>query len=991
MRHTKSVVPERSMTGDLSAGRDPLGMSGRLLLAFSALAGLTIGACLVALLTFEHVKSSVLNVTEVAVPRMGASLQIAEVSAEISAAAPRIVATDSQASRVEERARLDRHLGRLHSFISSLSEQGLHENDVQVLLRTSEQIENELRQLDGHVQNRIQAAERKSATVASLGDTHLRFEEVLEPLIDNTVFELIIEGETVTTNGSVRIIDLVENGAGHLDRLLMLQAESNLVAGLLAEAIRVDDVALIQPLRERFTSSKAAIDRLRVNLPNTEETISLGLSIDRLLGIASGEPSLFESRVIFAAQAPQLNATDQLAWESKAAALKSAHDQFLLLITKLIDDAAFDLVLSTEEVSEESRAAVNDLIDIGANRVHWAMTLRSEVNLTLGLLGEAATIPRQNMLQPVRERFDSSTDHVRRALQNLVGVPQEATVAEAAWKVLEHGMGSDSIFSLRSEELGHERAARASAAMSQKLAGEMGKIVSGFVEVSEASSASASYSAAKSIANGQLLLIAFSIASFSCAAAFMLVYVRPKVIQPLEEMTTAMSRLADGDTSVEVPCRDRTDEMGRMARAVGIFRDTAVQVQESNLKEIEATRRRLSDAIESISEAFSLYDAQDRLVVANSKYKSLLYPSIADEIEPGMTFEEIIRRATELGLVRDADGRIEDWIAERLSRHREPGEPQIQQRADGRWIMVSERRTEDGGTVAVYSDITELKQREQQLASKSNTLEQLSNQLAKYLAPQVYESIFTGRQEVKLSSRRRKLTVFFSDIAGFTETADRLESEDLTELLNHYLTEMSEIALRYGATIDKYVGDAIVIFFGDPESRGIKEDARQCVRMALEMQQRMTDLQGIWRDAGVEKPLQCRMGINTGFCTVGNFGSEDRMDYTIIGGGVNLASRLESVAKPGEVLVSYETYALVRDVLQCEPRGEINVKGIAYPVATYAIIGDRQSDTNAQTHIAEEGQSFRLDLDVSNMPMQDRRRAISILQKALEMLSQRDR
>jgi adenylate cyclase len=120
----------------------------------------------------------------------------------------------------------------------------------------------------------------------------------------------------------------------------------------------------------------------------------------------------------------------------------------------------------------------------------------------------------------------------------------------------------------------------------------------------------------------------------------------------------------------------------------------------------------------------------------------------------------------------------------------------------GRWIMVSERRTEDGGTVAVYSDITELKQREQGLTEKSNTLAALSSKLAKYLAPQVYDSIFTGQQDVKIVSKRKKLTVCFSDLVGFTEITDKMESEDLTELLNHYLTEMSKIALQYGATID---------------------------------------------------------------------------------------------------------------------------------------------------------------------------------------------
>src|SRR4029079_15087137 len=113
----------------------------------------------------------------------------------------------------------------------------------------------------------------------------------------------------------------------------------------------------------------------------------------------------------------------------------------------------------------------------------------------------------------------------------------------------------------------------------------------------------------------------------------------------------------------------------------------------------------------------------------------------------------------------------------------------------------------------------------------------------KYLSPQVYSSIFTGQQSVEISSRRKKLTIFFSDIADFTQTTDSLESEELTALLNRYLTEMSRIALEHGATVDKYIGDAILAFFGDPESRGVQEDAVACVRMAIAMQRRMRDLQ----------------------------------------------------------------------------------------------------------------------------------------------------
>ncbi len=392
------------------------------------------------------------------------------------------------------------------------------------------------------------------------------------------------------------------------------------------------------------------------------------------------------------------------------------------------------------------------------------------------------------------------------------------------------------------------------------------------------------------------------------------------------------------------------------------------------------SERRLAEAIESISEGFACYDGEDRLVICNSCYRNMLYPGLEIDLSAGTTFESIIRRAAERGYIKDAEDRVEEWIAERLEQHRNPVEPQVQQRGNGRWVMVSERRTEDGGTVSVYSDISELKQREQDLTEKSKALASLSSKLAKYLAPQVYDSIFTGQQDVKIVSKRKKLTVCFSDLVGFTEITDSLESEDLTQLLNHYLTEMSKIALQYGATIDKYVGDAIVMFFGDPATLGVKEDALACVQMAIAMQQRVSELAGEWRDNGIETPLRCRIGVHTGYCTVGNFGSEDRMDYTMVGGTVNLASRLEHEASPGGVLISFETYALVKDDVCCEERGQVQVKGIAQPVATYAVIGLKQDMEPVGTA------HLRLELDAERMSDDERKAAAGALRRALGLL-----
>ena len=166
--------------------------------------------------------------------------------------------------------------------------------------------------------------------------------------------------------------------------------------------------------------------------------------------------------------------------------------------------------------------------------------------------------------------------------------------------------------------------------------------------------------------------------------------------------------------------------------------------------------------------------------------------------------------------------------------------------------------------------------------------------IAKYLSPQIYKSIFSGQKDVAIATERKKLTIFFSDIKDFTATTERLQPEDLTALLNEYLTEMSTIALEHGATVDKFIGDAHPGLLRRPgDARAWRRTRSACVRMAVDMQQRLAQLNAEWRERGIEQPFRARMGINTGYCNVGNFGSDDRMDYTIIGAEANLAARLQ--------------------------------------------------------------------------------------------------
>ena len=230
--------------------------------------------------------------------------------------------------------------------------------------------------------------------------------------------------------------------------------------------------------------------------------------------------------------------------------------------------------------------------------------------------------------------------------------------------------------------------------------------------------------------------------------------------------------------------------------------------------------------------------------------------------------------------------------------------------------------------------------RELELASANDVI-------ARYVPAQLAARILSGEHQADAPPERRKLTLFFSDIKDFTQTTDQLEAEDLSRILNEYLSEMATIAERHGGTIDKFVGDAVMIFFGAPVATDDRDHALRAVRMAVQMQRRTAELATRWFHEGIPVPFQVRMGVNTGPASVGSFGSEGRRDYTAIGNQVNLAARLEAECPPGGILISHATWALVRDEIPCDPQGELRVKGLHYPVRVYLVRQDGSDVTRA--------------------------------------------
>lgn len=284
-----------------------------------------------------------------------------------------------------------------------------------------------------------------------------------------------------------------------------------------------------------------------------------------------------------------------------------------------------------------------------------------------------------------------------------------------------------------------------------------------------------------------------------------------------------------------------------------------------------------------------------------------------------------------------------------------------------------------------HSRIRKMDLMNKKLANEQVLYKLRTYKLSRYLTPTVWKAINEGREN-SLSTERKRVTVFFSDIKGFSTLSEELEAETLTDILNTYLTEMAKIVIKHKGTIDKFMGDAIMVIYGDSKSEGLKTDCLRCVAMAIEMRKKMKELQTRWYNQGIKKPLQIRMGINTGYCTVGSFGTSHYMDYTVLGTHVNLASRLETAADPGEILVSHETWSLIKDVIMCRDKGEITAKGFSHPIKVYQVVDFRKDLGKHQSYFEENLEGFSMHMDLEKIKNYDREKVIEYLELVSERL-----
>ena len=420
--------------------------------------------------------------------------------------------------------------------------------------------------------------------------------------------------------------------------------------------------------------------------------------------------------------------------EAALVELSNAHDQIQELLTskaKVKRERVSELqeMLNRHSLLPQARAAATtqmfDSID--------AILLLDEAQLAVATI--VATLLRVTSAEateamgvtssgPTAEDFPVLTSSIKKAVSTLEGVAKKLDPETAAeltgliGKFQKFWTGGRSMFRTRTLELDQILEAKRQLSFNSDYSRRLAEATTLLVASTQEDIASANLKASSVQRISTGVMIAVILLSIISSALIVWLYVGRNLLARLAALNHSMHEIARGNLKAEIPYGGN-DELVDMANTLTVFRDTAIEMEEAKLREISDVRRRLTDAIESISEGFVLWDANDQLVLCNERYRVLTQHESGDELEVGTRFEDTIRSSAEHGFIADAEGRTEAWIAERLARHKNPGEPHLQRREDGSWIQISERKTEDDSTVAVYTDITELKRKEEEAEAAS--------------------------------------------------------------------------------------------------------------------------------------------------------------------------------------------------------------------------------------------------------------------------------
>ena len=585
-----------------------LGIKGRLMLSFGLVALTTVLAGGIGILSYDSIQSTSLKVTEENVPAMTNAFEMVEQATALRTLASTLAGasdrseyaavTDQFASRREN---MDRVLG-------AIAKTSMPEAKVEVIGALKSDLFSVLQDLADRVDKRLDAAGRRELAVATITEDHRRLTGWLAPQIDNASFEVVIETESSTERLGSQIKTLMASGVNRLQSALTLRAEVNLMAGILIEAAVAPDQGNLEATADRFQAAHATVDEHLAKLVEKDGLAELTQSIHDLEALGTGPEGIFETR---RASFNSGAGTQRVAPISWARRVYEPREKILRALEPIVDNASFDLVILSDGAVSENAKTINQLIDHSVGNLQGLLGIAADANWLAGLLRQVSMEQDKAALGPINEQISAALKHLD-TYKALLRIPKDAqeNLNNLLQPLINRATGSEAVVKLRRAELDILNRQKDAVELTVNLAAMLTKAVNEVVEFARVDVRESSDAVQEAIANGRLLLVALSLASLFIAAAVVYLYVGPKIVTPLGKISDSVGRLARGE-QVTVPGTDRGDELGLLARSLGVIYDQA----------IEATRIKL--ALDSADSPVMVTDAAHKIIYVNKRLEQM--------------------------------------------------------------------------------------------------------------------------------------------------------------------------------------------------------------------------------------------------------------------------------------------------------------------------------------------------------------------------------
>ncbi|MCU4652132.1 response regulator [Roseibacterium sp. SDUM158016] len=780
-------------------------------------------AALIAHRTNIVVQSQLTSITSEGIPALITAHEVSQITTNIRSAAASVATSANPDQLAARHTQLQRDLDSARAVIDRF-DPGTGTAELVAQMEASvAAVERVSQRLAETIAARIDVRIALNDMIQDLARTHSAFTTSITPVIADQLAVLSAESERVGSGTDTTVTYLNELSVLGLIPLLSMQVQLGVMERSLDTALSASSEDVLQAAWSAFVPASSIalrnLGELRENasVRQVVDVDALSESLDQIVALGAGDTSVFErQRAVFRdPQAPPLD----------AAAVRSDLRRALSQLEFNLRNSIIQIRGRTVTVSSDLRRQVGESLDAinaaGVEGYGALLMLDALGNQAVGILSLAPFAEDSGELQEFRNDLRVVGTETMRLLDSLSARAEVSETADLAARLIGFGTDSGNLFELRARELTALERTNQLLQSTDDLTGGMSDLAATIVAetrgAADASAARVLDTLERSRINLALVLSASLMVILGA-----IVYVNRSLGSRLSAFSNAALSLAGGDLHVALPQPSGKDEVSRLMRALAVFRDTAVEMERSNLREIAETRQRLIDAIESISDGFAFFDASDHLVLCNTRYKDFLGDRAGRIVTPGVSLGELAARLPAGYGLRVGVSPVGESLARAASG---ADMSNVRRLPDGRWVNIDKRRTTDGGTVVVYSDISELKTREEQLTDAKEQAETANEAKSTFLATMSHE-IRTPLNGIIGMSNLLSTTRLDTEQRDFAATI-KTAADTLLSIINDILDfskveagalELEEIPIDLAETVET----AVELVMPRAEEKGIE-------------------------------------------------------------------------------------------------------------------------------------------------------------------------